>query len=219
MDSKYALDEDGRLVEVILHVHHPADPPRGPPPPEPVNAPPPTSSSSSSETGSSTDCPRGPPPAPLSPQGIWKSPVDEVPPDEDAKDDPALMQTLMIKDALRSTTSTTSTTHTPDTNVRDMVNAQMVQGNMVDTVEVLRRLLDRQRHLRHCDRLIGTALEELLFWLRVPLSARPLNARTMENQIWDAISEQARHGSSKSVAALPTPREDPAVLLQPRTEP
>ena len=161
MDSQYALDEDGRLVEVVPHVHHPADPPRGPPPPEPVNGPPPTSSSSSSETGSSTDCPRGPPPAPLSPQGIWKSPADEVLPDEDAEDDSALVQTLMIKDALQSTTSTTSTTHTthtPDTNVRDMVNAQMVQGNMVDTVEVLRRLLDRQRYLRHCDRLIGTAL-------------------------------------------------------------
>ena len=37
----------------------------------------------------------------------------------------------------------------------------------------------------------------------------------MELQIWDTISEQARHGSSRSVAALPVPREDPAVLLQP----
>ena len=85
----------------------------------------------------------------------------------------------------------------------------------MDTVEVLRRLLDRQRYLRQCDRLTGIALEELLLWLRVPLSARPFNARTMEQQIWDTISEQARHGSSRSVAALSVPREDPAVLLQP----
>ena len=127
--------------------------------------------------------------------------MDDVPPDEEEEDDPALVQTSLVREALRSTTSTTSTTHTPETNVRDMVNAQMVQGNMVDTVEVLHRLLDRQRHLRHCDRLIGTALEELLFWLRVPLSARPFNARTMESQIWDTITDQARHGSSRMVAA------------------
>ena len=54
-------------------------------------------------------------------------------------------------------------------------------------VDVLRRLLDRQRRLNHQYRLLGEALEELLVWLGCPNSAVPFHAAAMERHSWQGI--------------------------------
>ena len=208
LNSQFAVDAEGHVVEVVPHVPAPGDPPRGPPPPEPINHPH-RSSTSSGDSSSSTDVPRGPPPAPESPHGLWRSPQDE--------EDSALVQfyAVMKTSASTTTTSMRMEPNSPEDTVRDAVNAQLVQGNVVDTVDVIRRLLDRQRQLRHRDRLLGVALEEILAWLRVPLSAMPFNARGMAQAICEEIRRQARHGSGRVGDDFQNPRLDPAVLLQP----
>ena len=49
----------------------------------------------------------------------------------------------------------------------------VVHGARVGVVDVIRRLMDRQRMLRHCDRLLAVAVEEALTWLPVPKAVMP----------------------------------------------
>ncbi|CAE7039107.1 SSB, partial [Symbiodinium sp. CCMP2592] len=214
MNSTWALNSQGDMIEILPADLPPGAQPRGPPPPQPVRYDPPSSSASSSSE-SSTRAPRRNL-APLSPQGIWRSP----PPDDD--EDTGLVQLSMGGDlqtlmTLASSTTTTSTSSSvsPENNVRDAVAAQLVQGNMVDSIDVMRRIMDRQRHLRHCDRLLAVALEEALQWIRLPIHAVPYNARSMELEIWRMVTEQAQHHSSISAPSAVMPAIDPAFLLQP----
>ena len=114
-----------------------------------------------------------------------------------------------------TSTSTTSTRSQADV-VRDVVNQALQYGGTVNIVEVIRRLLDRQRHHRHLDRLLGEALEECLAWIDHPQQALPMNAAEFERVIWEAVSLEASRGSSPgSSSALPAPDNSLAVLLQP----
>ena len=60
-----------------------------------------------------------------------------------------------------TTSTTSSVTHTADL-VRDEVNRALVHGSPADVQDLLRRLLDRQRRLRHMDRLLGKRLKKPL---------------------------------------------------------
>ena len=123
--------------------------------------------------------------------------------------------TILSSTTTTSSSSTGALASTPANNVRDAVHGQMSQGNLVDVVDVMRRLMDRQRHLRHCDRLLAVAIEETLQWLRLPLNARPFNSRSMEQEIWRTICGQAQHHSNQAVPMLNMPAMSPGVLLQP----
>ena len=84
----------------------------------------------------------------------------------------------------------------------------------MDVADLIRRLLDRQRRLRHCQRLLGEALEEAVTWLNIPSEAMPLNAATYEATIWAAVAREAALGEVSSTSS-PSYLSELAVLLQP----
>eukprot|EP00439_Symbiodinium_sp_Y106_P016342 s4554_g2.t1 len=203
----------GTIVEVEPAIALPGEPPRGPPPPVPVRTSPAGSSSSvpsASRLPLALESPMG---IGMSQQGMTMGDGDVDGHDDD--DDVALVQYGAWQPTSSTTSTSTSTSPTPADHVRDMMGAQMVQANLGDTIEVMRRFLDRQRRLRHQDRLIGEALEEILGWLRVPLSSCPFNGRSLEMEIWRTINEEAMRGSSSSSLPLVPPTRDPAFLMQP----
>ena len=205
---------DGDIVEVEPAIALPGEPPRGPPPPVPVRTSPAGSSSSVPSASRLPLAPESPMGIGMSQQGMTMGDGD-VDGHDDDDDDVALVQYGAWQPTSSTTSTSTSTSPTPADHVRDMMGAQMVQANLGDTIEVMRRFLDRQRRLRHQDRLIGEALEEILGWLRVPLSSCPFNGRSLEMEIWRTINEEAMRGSSSSSLPLVPPTRDPAFLMQP----
>ena len=116
-------------------------------------------------------------------------------------------------DNIWSATTTSSIISSVDL-IRDEVNRALVHGSQADVQDLIRRLVDRQRRLRHLDQLLGEAIEEL-GWLQPGQHAVPLNAASFDAQIWARVSREAASGSQgPSVETLP-PNTSPAVLLQP----
>ncbi|CAE7028561.1 unnamed protein product [Symbiodinium sp. CCMP2592] len=116
---------------------------------------------------------------------------------------------------MSTSTSTTSSLPWPSDIVRDEVSRQAIHGGQADIIDLIRRLLDRQRRLRHVDRLLSDAIEEALQWVHLPLVAVPLNSGTMEGHIWHTVSQQASFGSAPSESTPSQTASSPAVLLQP----
>ena len=118
-----------------------------------------------------------------------------------------------------STTSTTSTSSSemlwPDEVVRDTVNLQAILAGGVDRVQILQRLLERQRYLLHEQRLLNEALEELAFWLPHPSAAIPFNAAGMERTIWQSVQREAQFGSARSTSSSSRFALTPSFLLMP----
>ncbi|CAE7470277.1 unnamed protein product [Symbiodinium sp. CCMP2592] len=114
-----------------------------------------------------------------------------------------------------TSTSTTSSLPWPSDIVRDEVSRQAIHGGQADIIDLIRRLLDRQRRLRHVDRLLSDAIEEALQWVHLPLVAVPLNSGTMEGHIWRTVSQQASFGSAPSETTPSQVASSPAILLQP----
>ena len=111
-------------------------------------------------------------------------------------------------------TSTTSVVWPADV-VRDAVNHELVHSGDTDVVEVLHRLLDRQRHLHHCQRLLHEAIEEALRWVRLPRHGEALNANIHERNIWSTIVAEARFGSAASSSGTRTWVNSQVALLLP----
>ena len=115
-------------------------------------------------------------------------------------------------------TTTTTSSQTlemtwPSDVVRDSVNTQLVHGDLVDVVELIAGLLDRQRHLRHMDNLIRDAIEEALLWIPMPLSSTPMNANTFQRNIWGAIARESEYGSGPSSSTTSQLVTSPSVVL------
>ncbi|CAE7274011.1 unnamed protein product [Symbiodinium sp. CCMP2592] len=68
--------------------------------------------------------------------------------------------------------------------IRDAVNRELVHATSADVVELLHRLIARQRRLQHLARLTGIAIEETLTWIQVPAGALAFNAPSMEQTLW-----------------------------------
>ncbi|CAE7853740.1 unnamed protein product, partial [Symbiodinium sp. KB8] len=86
-----------------------------------------------------------------------------------------------------------------------------------DLVEVLHRLLARARLLLRYQQHLCLAVEEALGWLHVPPSAVPLNAATMDAQIWQTVSSvvsSTEGGVSGELQASARNASAPVVLLQ-----
>ncbi|CAE7231466.1 unnamed protein product [Symbiodinium sp. CCMP2592] len=217
MDSEWALNASGTLVHV-----EPASPsggPLGPPPPVPVNVPilppgadgelqgiwrEPDSNSSVVETSTTTTtlylCSGITVQEPDSPSTTLS--VEEF-------DELNLVQTW-CSSSPSSTTTTTSTSMEvgAGTVVREAVDFQLVQGNIGDAVDVCHRLLARQRRLHREAMLVGEATEEILHWLRTPLTAVSFNGRTMAQEIPGVIQEMAASSSSTGTVALGSAFDD-----------
>ena len=135
-----------------------------------------------------------------------------------ATEDFSLAQ-LYIGVTLSSSSSTTTTSTQvvvwPAEVVRDTVNHQLVHAGDTDVLELLHRLLDRQRHLQHCQRLLLVAIEETLRWIQVPPNGEALNANIHENHIWSAVVAEAAHGSGPSTTSAGTWINAPVVMLTP----
>ena len=118
-----------------------------------------------------------------------------------------------------STTSTTSTSSSemlwPGEVVRDTVNLQAILAGGVDRVQILQRLLERQRYLLHEQRLLNEALEELAFWLPHASAAIPFNAAGMEWTIWQSVQREAQFGSARSTSSTSRFALTPSFLLMP----
>ena len=95
------------------------------------------------------------------------------------------------------------------------MNRLLIQGGRADTIDVIRRLLDRRRYLHYCDRLVGEALEEALAWLPVPLHAVPLNAAAFEEELWQVVQREAQFGREPSASSNNQSVGGFAVLLEP----
>ncbi|CAE7224043.1 DEGP10, partial [Symbiodinium sp. CCMP2592] len=214
MDSSHALDEHGVLVEVPPQT---GPGPFGPPPPQPVNHP----------------------LAPTELMGIWREPEEEPGPftstststtgetltlsspstlwDEEA-DGLELMQEFLVLELGNQGTSTSTSTSTqvmPADIVRNATNNALALCNRADTLEVLRRLLHRCRHMQHCSRLLLDAVEEALQWVELPESALALNAGIVDRLVWGEVSRQVAHGSSATPDRPSHWVTDPSVVLQP----
>ena len=90
-------------------------------------------------------------------------------------------------------------------------------GGEADLVEVLHRLLARARLLLRYQQHLCLAVEEALGWLHVPPSAVPLNAATMDAQIWQTVSSvvsSTEGGVSGELQASARNASAPVVLLQ-----
>ena len=115
-----------------------------------------------------------------------------------------------------STTTTTSSSSSvtmgeitwPSDIVRDAVNLHLVHGGPADVVQFVHYVLERQRHLRHVDRLLADAIAEALNWIQVPLSAEAMNAATYDRRIGAVAEREARHGSGVT-DTVPSPARDP----------
>ncbi|CAE7464218.1 unnamed protein product, partial [Symbiodinium sp. CCMP2456] len=83
-----------------------------------------------------------------------------------------------------STSTTSSSVLQPADVVRDTVQREMVLANPVDVVDVINRLLARQRQLQHLLRLTGVAIEEALPWVQTTANAPVLNGPTNDAHIW-----------------------------------
>eukprot|EP00439_Symbiodinium_sp_Y106_P029189 s4922_g3.t1 len=229
--SEYAYDSDQNVV--AIPPARPGTPRNGPLPPTPVNLPASTSST-----------PVVPSWVTLEPVGIWREveedattttsttlTVDEALTGDEAADTVAEDGTTLENDGVDAismvqrgiwtlTTSTSSTTTTtseltwPSEVVRDTVNVNLVYGGLVDVVELIHRLQARQRHLRHCDRLLMDAIEEALSWIQVPLTTTPMNVGTFERNIWAAVTAEARFGSGTSSTQTSQMVSAPSALLQ-----
>ena len=229
--SEYAYDSDQNVV--AIPPARPGTPRNGPLPPTPVNLPASTSST-----------PVVPSWVTLEPVGIWREveedattttsttlTVDEALTGDEAADTVAEDGTTLENDGVDAismvqrgiwtlTTSTSSTTTTtseltwPSEVVRDTVNVNLVHGGLVDVVELIHRLQARQRHLRHCDRLLMDAIEEALSWIQVPLTTTPMNVGTFERNIWAAVTAEARFGSGTSSTQTSQMVSAPSALLQ-----
>ncbi|CAE7215430.1 unnamed protein product, partial [Symbiodinium sp. KB8] len=93
----------------------------------------------------------------------------------------------------------------------------LLYGSPVDVHDFIRRLVDRQRRLRHLDQLLGEAVDEALGWWTHPMSSLPLNAATFESNIWSIISREVSQGGDASGLSNSSSPPDTslAVLLQP----
>ena len=119
-----------------------------------------------------------------------------------------------------STTSTTSTssssaTVTPADVVRDTVNRMAVLASHGDRVQLLQRLLMRQRYLHHELRLLTEAMDELSWWGGPPVTSVSFNAAAMERRVWHSIGREAQFGSSQSSSSTSRFLSTPTFLLQP----
>ena len=114
-----------------------------------------------------------------------------------------------------SSTSTTTSTRSQSDVIRDAVNQALVHGSQVDVVDFVRRVLDRQRKLRHEDRLLGEALEEAIAWLPHTQQALPLNAAEFDRSVYAHVARLVASGSATGSADPPAPDTSLAVLLQP----
>lgn len=112
-------------------------------------------------------------------------------------------------------TTTTTSSLTPEDVVRDAVNRQMMLGGTADVVDILHRLLARQRRLQRFHHLLGVAIEEVLPWLHAPNHAQALNSPSMEAQIWEAISGEAGQPSGSGFVEANTEVHNLLVLLRP----
>ena len=89
-------------------------------------------------------------------------------------------------------------------------------GGEADLVETLHRLLARARLLLRYQQHLSLAVEEALGWLQVPPTAVPLNAATMDAQIWRTIGHVASAGENISGEIQENARDAsaPVALLQ-----
>eukprot|EP00439_Symbiodinium_sp_Y106_P015863 s2105_g2.t1 len=137
--------------------------------------------------------------------------MGDSPWDENIDEENALVQLPL---QASTPTSTTSVVWPADV-VRDAVNHELVHSGDTDVVEVLHRLLDRQRHLHHCQRLLHEAIEEALRWVRLPRHGEALNANIHERNIWSTIVAEARFGSAASSSGTRTWVNSQVALLLP----
>ena len=117
-----------------------------------------------------------------------------------------------------STTSSTSSSPSlswPDEVVRDSVNHELVASGQADAVELVHHLLDRQRQLRHCDRLIQDAIEEAMRWFQLPRHAAAFNVGVHARNLWRVILAESAFGSGPSRTSSSTWANSPVVLVQP----
>ncbi|CAE7253664.1 unnamed protein product [Symbiodinium sp. CCMP2592] len=214
MDSSHALDEHGVLVEVPPQT---GPGPFGPPPPQPVNHP----------------------LAPTELMGIWREPEEEPGPstttltsitgetlalsststfgDAEADGLELMQESFVLEpgDQWTLTSTSTSTQVMPADIVRNATNNALALCTRADTLELLRRLLRRCRHMQHCSRLLLDAVEEALQWVELPESALPLNAGIADRVVWGEVSRQVAHGSSATPDRPTHWVTDPSVVLQP----
>ena len=183
-------------------------------------------SSSSSSSPSSTPTSSSTSPSLSAPTTSSSPPSTEIDREGDVlADQLSLVQTWgsgvtwNIRVGTASSSSSTTTLASPVDVVRDSVNRLLIQGGRADTIDLIRRLLDRRRRLQHCDRLIGEALEEALSWLPIPLHAVPLNAATFEEELMGIIEREAAFGSQPSTSSSSQAVGGYAVLLEPGLPP
>ena len=82
-------------------------------------------------------------------------------------------------------------------------------------VQFVHLVLERQRQLRHVDRLLADAVAEALNWIQVPLSAEAMNAATYDRQVAAVVEREARHGSGPTQTVPSQVSTAQSVLLQP----
>eukprot|EP00439_Symbiodinium_sp_Y106_P020072 s8068_g2.t1 len=120
---------------------------------------------------------------------------------------------------LSSTSTTTSSSGLgltwPSDIVRDTVNNQLIFGGQADVQELLFRLVARQRHLTHMQRLLMAAMEEALPWLHRSLSAEAFNAANTDEAVWNSVVAESVHGSGPSSSTPNHVVQAPMLLLGP----
>ena len=88
-------------------------------------------------------------------------------------------------------------------------------ANRADIIDLIHRLLARQRRLQHLLRLLGVAIEETLPWLNTVPTAHVLNAPTLEAQIWECIAREACFGSGELTSGTTQEVRGLCALLRP----
>ena len=117
--------------------------------------------------------------------------------------------------SVSTTTTSSSSAPTSMDVIRDAVSQDLWHGNDADVIDLLRRLLDRQRVLNRYQAHVTVALEECLTWLRRSRHGLALNAATMESRLWGVIGRETATGDVTSALGCTGLAEPHVALLHP----